>query len=54
MKGCGIRGDDEPLRVGLVFVSRDFTASYVVKNAPAFGGSVPKDIEQDLNTYTME
>jgi hypothetical protein len=35
MKGCGIRGDDGPLRVGLAFVSRDFTASYVVKNAPA-------------------
>jgi hypothetical protein len=45
MKGWGIKGDDEPLRVGLAFVSRDFTASYVVKKAPAFGKSDPKEIE---------
>jgi hypothetical protein len=34
-KGCGTKGDEDPLRVGLAFANRDFAASYVVKKAPA-------------------
>lgn len=35
MKGCGIRGLEDPSSVGLTFLSPAFRASYVVKNAPA-------------------
>ena len=35
MKGGGIRGVVDPESMGLALLSRDFTASYVVKNAPA-------------------
>jgi hypothetical protein len=32
-----MRGDEDPLKVGLAFASTDFAASYVVKKAPAIG-----------------
>lgn len=35
--GCGNIGEDEPFRVGLILLNLLFTASYVVKNAPAIG-----------------
>lgn len=35
MKGCGINGWGDPLKIGFAFLKMDLTPSYIVKNAPA-------------------